>query len=98
MRWRPTSSRARSRGVLTIDRQRRRQPRLGHRVAGRTGTDRERTQQQIQAELQKKLHGIAGLPISLRSANSLGIRGGGQGLRFAIAGPDYARLPTPRSS
>jgi HAE1 family hydrophobic/amphiphilic exporter-1 len=55
-------------------------------------SERERTQQQIQAELQKKLSGIPGLQVSLRSANSLGIRGGGQGLRFAVAGPDYNRL------
>ncbi|MDO9382064.1 MAG: efflux RND transporter permease subunit [Hyphomicrobiaceae bacterium] len=54
--------------------------------------DRERSQQQIQGELQNKLQGVAGLSVSLRSANSLGIRGGGQGLRFAIAGPDYGRL------
>ncbi len=53
---------------------------------------RERTQQQIQAELQKKLDNIAGLQISLLGANSLGIRGGGQGLRFAIVGPSYERL------
>ena len=54
--------------------------------------DRKRTQQQIQAELQKKLNDIAGLQISLQGANSLGIRGGGQGLRFAIVGPSYERL------
>lgn len=54
--------------------------------------DRNRSQQQIQGELQSKLAGVAGLSISLRTANSLGIRGGGQGLRFAIAGPDYGRL------
>src|SRR5690606_36759998 len=55
-------------------------------------SQRERTQQQVQAELQRKLSDIPGLAISLRSANSLGIRGGGQGLRFAIAGPDYDKL------
>jgi hydrophobe/amphiphile efflux-1 (HAE1) family protein len=54
--------------------------------------DRERTQQQIQAELQKKLADIPGLQISVMGANSLGIRGGGQGLRFAIVGPNYERL------
>jgi multidrug efflux pump subunit AcrB len=54
--------------------------------------NRERTQQQIQAELQKKFDSIAGLQISLQGANSLGIRGGGQGLRFAIVGPSYERL------
>jgi HAE1 family hydrophobic/amphiphilic exporter-1 len=53
---------------------------------------RSRSQQEIQADLQRKLAGIPGLQISLRSSNSLGIRGGGQGLRFAIAGPDYDRL------
>jgi HAE1 family hydrophobic/amphiphilic exporter-1 len=55
-------------------------------------SERSRSQQQIQAELQQKLSGIPGVSISLRSANSLGIRGGGQGLRFAIAGPDYNKL------
>jgi len=54
--------------------------------------DRKRTQQEIQAELQKKMGDIAGLQISLQGANSLGIRGGGQGLRFAIVGPSYDRL------
>ncbi|MGE3229795.1 MAG: efflux RND transporter permease subunit [Hyphomicrobium sp.] len=55
-------------------------------------SERSRSQQEIQAELQKKLTGIPGLSISMRSGNSLGIRGGGQGLRFAIAGPDYDKL------
>jgi hydrophobe/amphiphile efflux-1 (HAE1) family protein len=55
-------------------------------------SDRKRTQQAIQAELQKKFANIAGLTVSLRSSNSLGIRGGGQGLRFAIAGPSYDKL------
>jgi HAE1 family hydrophobic/amphiphilic exporter-1 len=54
--------------------------------------ERTRTQQQIQAELQKKLADVAGLNISLMSPNSLGIRGGGQGLRFAIVGPNYDKL------
>lgn len=55
-------------------------------------SDRTRTQQQIQAELQKKLADVAGLQIQLQTANSLNIRGGGQGLRFAIVGPDYDKL------
>ena len=55
-------------------------------------SDRKRTQQQIQAELQKKLADIPGLRVSLQTANSLGIRGGGQGLRFAIVGPSYDKL------
>ena len=53
---------------------------------------RSRTQQQIQTELQKKFADIPGLQILLQSPNSLGIRGGGQGLRFALAGPNYDRL------
>ena len=55
-------------------------------------SDRTRTQQQIQADLQKKLANVAGLQIQLQTANSLNIRGGGQGLRFAIVGPDYDQL------
>lgn len=55
-------------------------------------SDRTRTQQQIQAELQKKLADIAGLQIQVQTANSLNIRGGGQGLRFAIVGPSYEQL------
>ena len=54
--------------------------------------ERSRSQQEIQAEVQRRLAGIPGLTVSLRAPNSLGIRGGGQGLRFAIAGPDYGRL------
>lgn len=55
-------------------------------------SERERTQQQIQAELQKKLSDVAGLQIQTQTANSLNIRGGGQGLRFAIVGPNYDQL------
>jgi hydrophobe/amphiphile efflux-1 (HAE1) family protein len=55
-------------------------------------SDRTRTQQQIQADLQKKLDNIPGITVRLQSANSLNIRGGGQGLRFAIVGPNYDQL------
>ncbi len=54
--------------------------------------ERKRSQQQIQAELQAKFANIAGLSISMRSPNSLGIRGGGQGLRFAVTGTDYDKI------
>ncbi|HEX2257545.1 MAG TPA: efflux RND transporter permease subunit, partial [Afifellaceae bacterium] len=53
---------------------------------------RERTQQQIAAELAPQLQGIPGVEVFMRQANSLGIRGGGQGLRFAITGTDYESL------
>ena len=46
-------------------------------------SERSLSQQEIQADLQKKLANIPGLTVSLQAANSLGIRGGGQGLRFA---------------
>lgn len=55
-------------------------------------SERKRTQQEIQAELQKKLANIAGVTVNISSSNSLGIRGGGQGLRFAVIGPNYDRL------
>lgn len=55
-------------------------------------SERKRTQQEIQTELQRKLANIAGVTVVISSSNSLGIRGGGQGLRFAIIGPNYDRL------
>lgn len=54
--------------------------------------ERKRSQQEIQAELQAKFANIAGLSISTSSPNSLGIRGGGQGLRFAVTGTDYTKI------
>ncbi|AHB47800.1 multidrug transporter AcrB [Hyphomicrobium nitrativorans NL23] len=54
--------------------------------------ERSRSQHEIQAELQQRLSGIPGLTVAMRQPNSLGIRGGGQGFRFAVAGPDYDRL------
>lgn len=60
--------------------------------------ERDWTQQQIQAALQQRLGGIPGLSVSMRAPNSLGIRGGGQGLRFAVAGPDYDRIADAASA
>jgi hydrophobe/amphiphile efflux-1 (HAE1) family protein len=54
--------------------------------------ERSRSQQEIVTDIQKRLSNVPGLTASLRAPNSLGIRGGGQGLRFAVAGPDYTRL------
>jgi HAE1 family hydrophobic/amphiphilic exporter-1 len=54
--------------------------------------ERTRTQQEIAQELNGKLQEIPGIEIFARQANSLGIRGGGQGLRFAITGTDYDEL------
>lgn len=55
-------------------------------------SERSRSQQEIQTDLQQRLSHIPGLSVSLRVPNSLGIRGGGQGFRFAIAGPNYDQL------
>ncbi|MGH6926324.1 MAG: efflux RND transporter permease subunit, partial [Propylenella sp.] len=54
--------------------------------------ERTRSQQDIAAELNRKLQGIPGVEVFMRQANSLGIRGGGQGLRFAVTGTDYDAL------
>jgi HAE1 family hydrophobic/amphiphilic exporter-1 len=54
--------------------------------------ERTRSAQEIIRELNPKLQKIAGVQISTRSPNSLNIRGGGQGLRFAITGNDYDAL------
>ena len=51
---------------------------------------RQRTQKEITAELNRKLQSIPGIQVFAFTANSLGIRGGGQGLQFAITGNDYA--------
>ncbi len=51
--------------------------------------ERARSQQAIAAEIQAKVRNIPGAVVNLRQANSLGIRGGGQGLTFAVTGIDY---------
>ncbi len=54
--------------------------------------ERDRSQQEISRELTEKLDQIPGIQVFARLPNSLGIRGGGQGLRFAITGTDYDAL------
>ncbi|WP_082536960.1 MULTISPECIES: efflux RND transporter permease subunit [unclassified Aureimonas] len=53
---------------------------------------RERTQQQIVAEINGKLRQVAGVRAVAIQPNSLGIRGGGQGLQFAIAGQNFEEI------
>ncbi|MCE7026712.1 efflux RND transporter permease subunit [Jiella avicenniae] len=55
-------------------------------------SDRDRTQQEIVAEINGKLRNIAGVRAFAIQPNSLGIRGGGQGLQFAIAGQNFDEL------
>ncbi len=53
---------------------------------------RERSQQEITADLNARLGAIPGIQVFAYTPNSLGIRGGGQGLRFAVAGNDYDQI------
>ena len=51
-----------------------------------------RPQGEIQGDINRALQDIPGVRVFARSGNSLGIRGGGGGLSFAVAGADYDRL------
>ena len=53
-------------------------------------SDRKETQQQLEARLRPMMAQIPGVTATIRGGNSLGIRGGGQGLQFAVLGDDYA--------
>ncbi|MFN4129002.1 MAG: efflux RND transporter permease subunit, partial [Paracoccaceae bacterium] len=54
--------------------------------------DRARSQQEIAAEINGKLRGIIGVRAFAIQPNSLGIRGAGQGLSFALVGDNYDDL------
>jgi hydrophobic/amphiphilic exporter-1 (mainly G- bacteria), HAE1 family len=54
--------------------------------------ERTRSQMEIAAELNRKLQAIPGIQVSARNSNSLGLRGGGQGVSFSVTGPDYAEI------
>ncbi|HEX2019495.1 MAG TPA: efflux RND transporter permease subunit [Aurantimonas sp.] len=56
--------------------------------------ERERTQQEIVAEINGKVRQIAGVRAFAIQPNSLGIRGGGRGLQFAVAGQNFEELAT----
>ncbi|WP_421759399.1 efflux RND transporter permease subunit [Devosia sp.] len=53
---------------------------------------RTRTQQQIANEINGKLTQVPGVRATIRQGNSLGIRGGGSGLQFALVGDNYQTL------
>jgi len=53
---------------------------------------RERGQRQILAELNRSLNQVVGIRILSRNPNSLGIRGAGSGLQFAVTGSDFDAL------
>lgn len=52
-------------------------------------SERDYSQQDIERRMRAKISDIAGVSVFVRGGNSLGIRGGGQGLRFAVVGDDY---------
>jgi HAE1 family hydrophobic/amphiphilic exporter-1 len=51
--------------------------------------ERTRSQMEITADLNRRLQSLPGIQVFTRTSNSLGIRGGGQGLTFAVTGSDY---------
>lgn len=54
--------------------------------------ERTRSQQQIASEINTLMAQVPGVRASINQGNSLGIRGGGSGLQFAVTGSDYAVL------
>jgi HAE1 family hydrophobic/amphiphilic exporter-1 len=53
---------------------------------------RTRSQQVITAEINQLLTQVPGVRAGIRQGNSLGVRGGGSGLQFALAGDNYQTL------
>lgn len=54
--------------------------------------ERERSQQEILVQLNRELAQVPGLTVSARSPNSLGIRGAGRGVQFAVTGDNIDLL------
>jgi HAE1 family hydrophobic/amphiphilic exporter-1 len=54
--------------------------------------ERERGQQEIAADITALMAQVPGVRANVGQGNSLGIRGGGSGLQFAVVGSDYAVL------
>lgn len=54
--------------------------------------ERTRSQQQIASEISSLMAQVPGVRANVSQGNSLGIRGGGSGLQFAVTGSDYAVL------
>lgn len=54
--------------------------------------ERKRSQQEIVADVTERIKDITGVRIFPGQPNSLGIRGAGSGLQFAIVGSEYSKL------
>ena len=52
--------------------------------------ERDYSQQDMEQKIRALTSDITGVRLIIRGGNSLGIRGAGQGLRFAVVGDDYA--------
>ncbi len=59
-----------------------------------TWKERERSQQEIIADVSRRVRNIPGIQVFAAQPNSLGIRGAGNGLQFAVVGTSYAELGT----
>ncbi|MBH9982897.1 efflux RND transporter permease subunit [Bartonella sp. B10834G6] len=55
-------------------------------------SERHRSQQEIVQDINQIMKGFPAVRVIAAEGNSLGIRGAGQGLQFAILGTDYAKL------
>lgn len=53
---------------------------------------RNRSQQEIVADVSKQLSTVPGVQVNARSTNSLNIRGAGRGLQFAVTGTDVDNM------
>ncbi len=54
--------------------------------------ERDRSQAEIVADINTRLASVVGVRANAIQPNSLGIRGAGRGLQFAVLGSDYARI------
>jgi len=59
--------------------------------------ERERSQQEIANDINALMAQVPGVRASVGQGNSLGIRGGGSGLQFAVVGSDYTVLANTAS-
>jgi len=55
-------------------------------------SERTRSQQEIMADITQRISGVHGIRAFAFQPNSLGIRGAGSGLQFALVGNNYAQL------
>ena len=57
-------------------------------------SERDFTQAEVERRVRAATSNIPGVSVIIRRGNSLGIRGAGEGLRFAVVGDQYAQVAT----